>query len=267
LSNIHRSVLGILHNLGLVSGLAGFQLFMGCGLAWAGSWAEIQGRGYLIIGVKDNWPPLGFVEKGKLQGFEIDIARQLAKEILGREDAVRLKPIANIDRLTAVTSGDVDLAIAGISVTTPRARLVDFSSAYYSSGIALITKQPQIKHWGNLSQKSVAVLNNSTAIPWLKSELPTVSLVGVPSYSAALEQLDSGKVTAFAGDVTVLTGWLKTYPQYHRLPGLLSADSFAIALPKGIQYDQLRQAVQTAIGRWQKSGWLKQRAKFWGLPD
>ncbi len=240
---------------------------MGCGFAWAGSWAEIQGRGYLIVGVKDNWPPLGFMDHGKLQGFEIDIAHQLAKEILGREDAVRLKPVANVDRLTAVTSGDVDLAIAGISVTTPRSRLVNFSSAYYSSGIAVITKQPQIKHWGDLNQKPIAVLNNSTAIPWLKSEIPSVSLVGVSSYAAALEQLESGKVAAFAGEITILTGWLKAYPQYRRLPGLLSVDSFAIALPKGIQYDQLRQGVQAAVGRWQKSGWLKQRANFWGLPE
>jgi polar amino acid transport system substrate-binding protein len=268
LSNTHRSVLGILLNLGLITGLAGFQVFFGLRpAAWAGSWDDIQKRGYLIIAVKDNWPPLGFVNQGKLQGFEIDMARQLAKEILGREDAVQLKPVANGDRLTAVTSGAVDLAIAGISVTTPRSRLVQFSSAYYSSGIALITKQPQIKQWANLTQQSVAVLENSTAVPVLKSELPGVKLVGVSSYQAALAQLESGQVAAFAGDVTVLSAWMKAYPHYRQLPGWLSANSFAIALPKGIQYDQLRQAVHATMLKWQKNGWLRKRAQFWGLPD
>ncbi|MGL5192033.1 MAG: transporter substrate-binding domain-containing protein, partial [Chroococcales cyanobacterium] len=46
--------------------------------------AEIQQRGQLIVAVKDNVRPMGFrAGNGNLQGFEIDIARRLAQELLG----------------------------------------------------------------------------------------------------------------------------------------------------------------------------------------
>ena len=55
-------------------------------------WQDIEKRGNLIIGVKDNLRPLGFTDNnGNLQGFEIDIARRLAQELFGDSQAVKLR--------------------------------------------------------------------------------------------------------------------------------------------------------------------------------
>lgn len=240
----------------------------------AASLAEIRERGYVVVGVKDNWPPLGFREsnqgsgqdQNQIQGFEIDLARRLAQTLVGREDAIQFVPLTNVGRIAAVTQGQVDFAIAGITVTPSRTRLVNFSPTYYSGGLGLITNNPKIQHWGNLAQQTVAVLTGSSAIPWLKSELPEAKLLGVASYRAALTALEAGHAAAFAGDLTVLSRWLKDYPRYRPLPGILAAQSFAVALPKGIEYDQLRSAVRSAILEWKTQGWLRQRARFWGLP-
>jgi polar amino acid transport system substrate-binding protein len=37
-------------------------------------------------------------------------------------------------------------------------------------------------------------------------------------------------------------------------------------MPKGLQYNQLRRRINSAIARWQTEGWLTQRAAAWGLP-
>ncbi len=37
-------------------------------------------------------------------------------------------------------------------------------------------------------------------------------------------------------------------------------------MPKGLQYDELRRQVSQLIGSYLQSGWLKQRAEYWGLP-
>lgn len=96
-------------SVGLIAG----SVFTVPQVAEAAELEEIQQRGYLIVAVKDNVPPLGFRnEAGELVGLEVDLARRLAQELLGRSDAVVLQPVANQERLDAVLQGEVDMAIA-----------------------------------------------------------------------------------------------------------------------------------------------------------
>jgi polar amino acid transport system substrate-binding protein len=97
-------------------------------LAQAAELSKIRHRGYLIVGVKDNLRPLGFkTSQNELQGFEIDIARQLAADLLGDSSKIVFKPLLNQDRLNALLNGEVDLLVARMSITDARARVVVFS--------------------------------------------------------------------------------------------------------------------------------------------
>lgn len=228
---------------------------------------EIQKRGYLIVGVKDNLRPLGFRDvNGKLQGLEIDIARRLAQDLLGKPDAIRLEPVANRDRLTVLLEDKVDITIAAVTATEPRARLVSFSTPYYFDGTAIAIRNGAGQKLSDVQQQKIAVIQGSSTIATVRYLLPRVQLVGVDSYQAAYSLMESGAVAAFAADASVLTGWVQEYPQYQLLPTLLSAEPLSVAMPKGLQYDQLRRRVEEAIARYSASGWLRQRAAFWGLP-
>jgi polar amino acid transport system substrate-binding protein len=255
--------------LSLIIGLAGLQVFspLQLSLAQTHSLQDIQKRGYLIVGVKENLRPLGFRDpSGQLQGLEIDIARRLAKDLFDRDDAIVLKPVANRERLDQLVQGQVDLVIAGVTVTVARSRLVSFSSPYYSSGMALVTNAPSIQRLSDLSSQVIAVLKQSSAISWVKYWLPKARLMGVDSYQAGQASLNAGHAIAFAGEASVLTGWVQEFPQYRRLPVLLSTEPFAVVIPKGVKYDQLRRRVDAAIVSWKTDGWLQQRVRFWGLP-
>ncbi len=233
----------------------------------AASLEEIQERGKLIIGVKDNLRPLGFRDaNGNLEGLEIDIAKRLAEELLGNPDAVVLQPVTNRDRMNVVLEGKVDITIARVTITDSRARLVDFSIPYYLDGTGLITKDKSITQLRDLATKTIAVLNGSSTIAIVRYALPEAKLVGVDSYQEARSLLESGSANAFAADTTVLTGWVQEYPDYRILPGNLSAEAISVIMPKGLQYNQLRRRINSAIARWQTEGWLTQRAAAWGLP-
>jgi polar amino acid transport system substrate-binding protein len=223
-------------------------------------------RGRLVVAVKDNLPPLGFSQQGKLQGFEIDIAQRLAQELVGRSDAVEFKPVSNRDRIPSVIDGTVDFAIAHVTATSSRSRIVSFSSPYYLDGTGLITRNSAIQTEADLTTQTVAVLNNSSTIATLHYKSPQLKLLGVDSYQAGQQALESGKADAFAADLTVLSGWARESPEYRVLPFRLSTEPLCIVLPKGIQYDELRRRVDRAIGRWKAEGWLQQRAIYWGLP-
>jgi polar amino acid transport system substrate-binding protein len=229
--------------------------------------AEIKERGELIIGVKDNLRPLGFRgETGELQGFEIEIAKHLAAEILGDETAIVLKPVTNQERLAVVYEDKVDLTIARVGITAARSRLVDFSPYYYLDYTGIVTKDPNIQGHAALANRKIAVLRGSSTVAILKYELPDTQLVGVNSYQEALDYLETGQADAFAADQSVLTGWVQDYPQYRRLEVKYAGTALGIVMPKGLQYVSLRQAVTGAIAQWRTSGWLQQRVQFWGLP-
>lgn len=228
---------------------------------------EIITRGKLIVGIKDNTRPLGFYgADGQLQGLEIDLAKRLAEELLGDADAVTLQPISNQERLPAVIEGKVDLAIARVSQNPSRSRLVDFSHAYYLDGTGIVVKDPAVRSIIDLSDRPIAVLNGSDTIADLRSALPRVRLIGVNSYQEALALLEARGAAAFAADNSLLAGWVQQYPNYRQLPVRLSARFLCVVMPKGLQYVKLRERVDQAITRWQQSGWLRERATYWGLP-
>ncbi len=237
--------------------------------AIAADLSTIRDRGYLTVAVKDNRAPLGFIDAaGNLNGFEIEIARRLAEELLGDAAAVRLVPVQNVDRLNAVLEDRVDIAIAAITITEPRRRIVNFSYPYYLDGVAFVTRDPSVQTLPDLRMGTIALLDRSSTVPHVRYILPGAQLIGVTSYAEGQRLLAAGEVDAFAGDLSVLAGWQRHDPFVYRLlSNYLSAEPLSIAMPKGTQYSSLQRAINQALQRWYEEGWLQERAAFWGLPS
>ncbi|MCC5599298.1 transporter substrate-binding domain-containing protein [Nostoc favosum] len=241
---------------------------VGTGLtASAAEMPEIQQRGYLTVAVKDNLRPLGFRDaNGNLQGLEIDLAQQLALDLVGKAEAVKLEPVANRDRLSVVLDKKVDFAIARVTATESRSRIVSFSVPYYLDSTVLVTKDPSVQKLSDLAKQKIAVLNNSSTIAKVRYFVSNAELVGVNSYQEARDKIESNAAFAFAADASVLSGWVQQYPQYRLLPIKLSTEPLSVVMPKGLQYDELRRNVNQAIARYLAEGWLQQRVQYWGLP-
>jgi len=227
---------------------------------------EIESKRELKVAVKENVRPLGFInETGDLSGLEIDIASKLAEEILGDAEAVEFLAVDNVERLQVVLEDEVDLTIARVAVTTSRSRIVDFSPYYYLDGTGIVTKNKAIADIRSLPLRRIAVLNNSATIAVIRNRIPRTTLIGVDSYEAALELVETNRADAFAGDRSILAGITQEYPNYKLLPERLSGAALAVVMPKGLQYKELRAKVNKAIADWQESGWLEERIDYWGL--
>lgn len=255
----------------LLSGALGFgivgALFAVLPFCVAADLPTIQQRGRLIVAVKADLRPLGFrANDHQLQGLEIDIAQRLAQELLGRKEALELQVVSNPDRLTSVLDGTADLAIAHVTGTSLRSRLVNFSVPYYLDGTALVTRDSSIQRLADVGKRTIAVLDGSSTLATLRYRLPDATLISVPSYQAAHDLLEKNEATAFAGDASVLTGWVQEFPTYRLLTPTLSAEPLCIVMPKGLQYEALRSQVNQIIARWIAEGWLQERATYWGLP-
>ncbi len=255
----------------LFSGILGFgvvgSLFSVIPLCVAADLQTIQQRGRLIVAVKADLRPLGFrANGGQLQGLEIDIAQRLAQELLGRKDALELQTVSNPDRLAAVLGGKVDITIAHVTGTSLRSRLVSLSVPYYLDGTALVTRDASVQRMADVGKRTIAVLDGSSTIATLRYRLPEANLISVSSYDAAHTLLEKGDAIAFAGDASVLTGWVQEFPSYRLLTPTLSAEPLCIVMPKGLQYTDLHSRINQIIARWTAEDWLRERATYWGLP-
>lgn len=227
----------------------------------AQTWQKVQERQYLRIGVKDNTPPLGWRDQqGNWQGLEIDIARELALELLGDRNAVQFIPVSNRERIAALPQ--LDMVIAQMTVTPNRQRLVDFSLPYYTDSTIVIARRSLTR----TDLKGILVLKGSTAIAVLQERFPQVPTIGIDSYQQGITALQQNSNFGLAGDLTILSPWLQQNPDYSQLGGRLSFHSLAIALPKGLDSAELRQRVRQVINKWRSNGWLAQRHRAWGLP-
>ncbi|RUT05550.1 glutamine ABC transporter substrate-binding protein [Dulcicalothrix desertica PCC 7102] len=228
---------------------------------------EIQQRGHIRIAVKDNLPPLAFRDQsGNLQGLEIDLAQRLAQDLLGASKASKLKPVLNRDRISQVLDNKVDIAIARVTATPSRARIVNFSIPYYLDSTVLVTKDTSLQSLDDFKQLKIAVLAGSSTIAPIKYFIPNADLVGVNSYIEAQNLLESNKIDAFGADATVLSGWVRQYPQYRLLNVRLSTEPLCVVIAKGLQNDKLRRQIDILIASYQETGWLTERIKYWGLP-
>jgi polar amino acid transport system substrate-binding protein len=234
----------------------------------------IRARGRLIVAVKDNSRPLGFIgTNGQLQGLEIDIARRLSQEIFSnpprgfylQENLVDFRPVKNQERLRVLLDGRVDLTIARLSISKSRSRVVDFSRPYYIETTGIITNNPTIRQPSDLAHTKVAVIQSSSTASALTNQIPQAQLVPVASYQAAQDLLDRRQVAAFVADKSLLAGWIQEYPQYRLLPTQLTKDAIAIAIPRGRKYDPLWRFVDDTLQKWEKEGWLRARIRYWGL--
>ncbi|MBW4508022.1 MAG: transporter substrate-binding domain-containing protein [Scytonematopsis contorta HA4267-MV1] len=239
--------------------------------------SDIQQRGHFKIAVKDNLRPLAFKDiNGNLQGLEIDLAQRLAQDLLGKANSgkensgktnlVKFKPVTNRDRISQVLDNKVDFTIARVTATASRARLVNFSIPYYLDGTVIVTKNTSLQKFSDFTKLKIAVLEASSTISRIKYFIPTAELVGVNSYQQALELLEKNGADGFAADASVLAGWVQQYRQYRLLSTPLSTEPLSVVIPKGLQHDELRRKINEAIAGYLESGWLKERAKHWGLP-
>lgn len=227
----------------------------------------IRERGHLVVAVRDGWRPLSYKdESGNLVGLEIEIARQLAEVILDDPDAIVFEVVSNQERLQAVLEDRVDVAIAGVTITPDRMRLVRFSPPYYLDGTGFIVKNAELDALEDMHGRRIGLLQGSSSIPSVRYVLPRAELIPLDSYQEAYATLSTGQIDAFAGDISVLVGWQQEYDGYWLIPAALSADPLGIVMPKGTQYYELAQLVNDAVRAWHNTGWLEERATYWGLP-
>ncbi len=231
----------------LLAPLFGLALLAGCNKAEeppkpaaaspATSYLEtIKARDKLIVGVFTDKPPFGFVdEKGRYVGFDTDIGRRLAKDLLGDENKVEFVAVEPASRIPFLQSDKVDLILANMTVTPERKEAVDFTNPNLRVAVqAIVADGSPVQKLDDLADKTIIVTTGTTADIWLTKHLPEWKLLKFEKNSESLQALATGRGDAYAQDNLILFSWAKQNPGYRVLEEKLGAEApIAPAVKKG----------------------------------
>lgn len=224
-------------------------------------------RGYLIVGVKTDAKPFGFIDStGKNVGYDIDIAHHIAKEVLHDPNKVEFVPVTDTERLYKLNLYKVDMVIATMSITPSRQNYADFSNAYYITGQALLVQNgSSIRSLADLSNKNIGVIFGSTAEDTIKFLLPTAHVLGYKTYNEAYAALKNRTVLGITSDEAILRNYSISDNGVKLLPKRYSRDSYGIAFRRGTESDYMLEIVNHLISDMDARGILNQLKHKWGL--
>jgi polar amino acid transport system substrate-binding protein len=171
--------------------------------------ATIYDRGRLIVGVDQATTLFGSRNPatGELEGFDIDLAREIARRIFGDPNRVDLRVVTAAERETALREGQVDLVVRTYSITCDRKTRVAFSTPYYVAQQRILARNGSgIRSAADLSGKSVCAVKGTTSLSTLFALDPRPTLFGVSSWTDCLVMLQQGQVDAISTDDVVLYG-------------------------------------------------------------
>jgi aspartate/glutamate/glutamine transport system substrate-binding protein len=198
---------------------------------------KIKKRGKLIVGVKYDLNLFGLKnpETGKVEGFDIDIAKGLAKKILGDENKIELKEVTSKTRIPMLNNGEIDAIIATMTITEDRKKEVDFSDVYFMAGQSLLVKKDSKINSVKDLKKGMTVLTakGSTSAQNIRKAAPEVNVLEFENYAEAFTALKAGQGDALTTDNALLWGMAKQDPNFRVLDETFTEEPYGIAVRKG----------------------------------
>ncbi|MFV6028256.1 glutamate ABC transporter substrate-binding protein [Streptomyces sp. NPDC056264] len=238
----------------------------------------IKQRGKLVVGVDQSSYRWGYrnPETRALEGFDIDLARAIAKDILGSPDAVIFRAIPTNQRIAALDSGKVDLVVRTMTINCKRIQQVAFSTAYFQAGQQVLAPKLATGITGydtSLKGKRVCTAEGSTAYEALEEKSfgalfkdegdgtkDDRDLLTVPNQLDCLARLQMGEVDAVVTDNALAAGQAAQDPAVELKGTPFTTEFYGVAAKLGND-DLVRRVNQVLVGY--RQGPWQQAYKNW----
>ncbi len=227
--------------------------------------SSIIKRGEIRIGMTGTQPPFTMKAKnGELIGYEVDLAKALAKNM-----GVKLKLVEMpfSDLLGALKAGKIDAVMSGMTMTPERNLEVLFAGPYILSGKSILTKSKlinEISAAANSEKKyKIVTLKGSTSVEFVKNYMPKQEAILVDNYNAGVEMVLNDKADAMVADkpicvVTIMKNQGKDLVMSEKP---LTIEPIGMALPS--DDPQFLNLVENYISSLQLSGTLPLLEQTW----
>lgn len=227
------------------------------------TFANMQKRGQVIIGVKNDQPGLGQFDPttNTYSGFDIEIARLVAAQLGFGPDKIKYNVVQSAAREDAISRGDVDFYVGTYTINDNRKQRVSFAGPYFVAGQGLLVRKDDNSITGkdSLKGKKVCSATGSTPLQRVQQEQLTEpeNIVAFQTYTLCVEQLRNRQVDVVTTDDAILKGYAAQSPDELKVvDGTFSSEPYGIGLAhddKALR-DKINDILQKSLddGTWQK---------------
>ena len=217
--------------------------------------------GKIRVGIKFDQPGLGFKKSGTYVGFDVDVAKYIAKKLGYSEDQIVWKEAPSKQREAMLQNGDVDFIVATYSITDERKKVVSFAGPYFVAGQDLLVRKDETSINGpeDLNGKRLCSETGSTSAVTVKEKFANeVQLMEQPGYAECATALFSGIVDAVTTDDIILAGLASASRGRLRVVGKpFTQEYYGVGIKKGDTKlaTQINNAIADMIqeGSWQRA--------------
>ncbi len=185
----------------------------------------------IVVGADTTFPPFETEKNGEVTGFDIDMIKEIAKAE-GLKVSIKTMPFNGI--IPSLQAGSVDAAVAGITILASRMKNVDFSDAYYRSGLSVLVKKGSgIKRFADLKGHVVATKKATSSVDYmLKHGIPASHIKQFQNIDSAYQALVTGGADAVVFDNPVNVNFKNMHKGVEVVGNLLTGEYYGIAVSK-----------------------------------
>ena len=185
----------------------------------------------IVVGADTTFPPFESETNGEVTGFDIDMIKAIAKV---ENLTVSLKTLPFNGIIPSLQAGSIDAAVAGITIKTSRMQNVDFSDAYYKSGLSiLVKKDSDIKGFDDLKGHVVATKKATSSVDYLTDhQFSSDYIKQFQSIDAAYQALETGGADAVVFDNPVNIDFKTKHDNVKTVGPLLTGEYYGVAVSK-----------------------------------
>lgn len=193
-----------------------------------------EGKTY-TVGIDTTYPPFEFEENGEYKGIDIDLINAIA-ENQGFE--IEFSPMDFGGIIPAMQAGQLDIAIAGMSITDERKEVVDFSDPYFDAGLSLVVQADnnEITSLEDLEGKTIAVKSGTTGAQFARDneEEYGYEIAQFEDSPSMFQEVSNGNADALIEDYPVIAYAIAESGLDLKTVGdRLTGDQYGIAVLKG----------------------------------
>lgn len=226
-------------------------------------WTALQARGELRVGIDPGFQPFAEERDGQLQGYDIDLAREIARRLGLRVTFVRVGYDALYD---ALGTQQVDLLAAALPLAPEQGWRARFTTAYLNAGQVLVVQNDSsIQNETHLAGRRLGAAlgtEGDTFARKLRRDRPDIAVRSdFETTSAALDALAAGELDAVITDAVSALSALPTHNNLAIAPNALTFDPYVLAVPAEAYL--LQQEVNRVLDEMRRDGFFDQLNNRW----
>jgi polar amino acid transport system substrate-binding protein len=229
--------------------------------------AEVLSSRRLRAGINPTLPPFGtFNDRNQIDGFDADIAREIARRMNIELEIVQ---VGSPDRIPFLQAGRIDIVLGAITRTVERALVIDYTQPLHTQSVVVLTKQSgtavPINQPSDLNNRQVRLVQvrGTVGVPWIQANAAQAQVTLLDNYPDCFRALAQGRADAMVDVLESVVIPLRNFPQvqWRVLDQVLASTWVGIGVQKG--NFTLRDAINVVLFELHREGFVNRTWEKW----